>query len=328
MFYIFTTAAILIGVLLDLIFGDPLWLPHPVRWMGSLIAELEAFFMRRIADNPREKRRAGMQLWLIMVLSTLVVSGTLMFISWKISRHVYLVIASVICYYCMAAKSLRKESMGVKERLDDDDIYTARNRLSRIVGRDTDKLDEEHVIRAAVETVAENTNDGCVAPLFYMMIFGPVGALVYKAINTMDSMLGYKNDRYKDFGYFAARADDFAGFIPARISAVLMIISAYILRLDGASAVRIFRRDRLKSESPNSGQTESVAAGALGIELLGDAYYGGELHKRPVIGDFQNYPESDDIEKTGDMMYLTVIFTVVLVMVWRVLIAWLMGLIG
>ncbi len=328
MFYIFTTAAILIGVLLDLIFGDPVFLPHPVKWMGALINELEAFFMRRIANNPREKRRAGFSLWLIMVLSTIVVSGTVLFISWKISQHVYLVISSIICYYCMATKSLRTESMGVKERLDDDDVYTARNRLSRIVGRDTDRLDEEHVIRAAVETVAENTNDGCVAPLFYMMIFGPIGGLVYKAINTMDSMLGYKNEKYIDFGYFAARADDFAGFIPARLSAVLMILSAYALRLDGAAAVRIFKRDRFKSESPNSGQTESVAAGALGIVLLGDAYYGGVLKQRPEIGDFQNYPESDDIEKAGDMMYLTVIFTVVLVMIWRILIGWLMGLIG
>ena len=322
MFYIFTTAAIVIGVLLDFIIGDPEGWWHPVRFMGAIIKEIEAKLRSRIANNPHEKRRAGLLLWV-----SVIIPGAILFASWQISQHLYLVVASVMCYQIMATKCLRDESMKVKEVLDEGDIYTARIRLSRIVGRDTEKLDEEHVIRGAVETVAENTCDGAVAPLFYMALMGPVGGFFYKAINTMDSMIGYRNDIYEDFGRFAARADDVANFIPARLAARLMMLAARILKMDYARAAMVYERDRSSSDSPNSGHCESVVAGALRIQLLGDAYYGGKLFKKPALGDRLRDPEPEDIEKTGDLLYLTVILAVVVTLVWRMVCALLMGLI-
>ena len=326
MIFVFNTAAVLIGVLLDLILGDPESWPHPVRFMGGLVKELEEAFRSRIADNSREKRRAGFFIWLIVASASVLVPAVILFIAWKISPHLYVVIASVMCYQLMAVKNLKDESLMVKKMLDQDDIYLARIRLSRIVGRDTEGLDEEHVIRAAVETVAENTCDGCIAPLFYMALFGPVGGFFYKAVNTMDSMLGYKNEKYIDLGAFAARADDVMSFIPARISALLLMLSAMMPSLSFSRAVKIYIRDRKKSSSPNSGQCESVVAGALGIELLGDAVYFGEKVEKPVIGDRTREAVSGDIEKADDMLYLAVILAVVLTLAGRFLWAMTMGL--
>lgn len=321
MFYLFSMASIIIGLLLDLIIGDPEGWPHVVRLIGSFIEYLDEKIRVVIGTTPRERKLGGVLCWVLVMFVTIGISGGILFVCWKISPHLYLIIASIVCFEVLSVKALKQGSLAVMEKIDAGNLPAARNFLSMIVGRDTYELDEKHVIMAAVETVAENTCDGCVAPLFYLMLFGPVGGLAYKAVNTMDSMLGYKDEKYIDFGFFAAKADDVANFIPARLSAVLMIVSAFFLKLDWQGAVEIFKRDRFKSESVNAGQTESVCAGALGIQLLGDATYKGVLHKRPLIGYGIRECNSDDIDKTNDMMYLTVILTVILVIIWRVVCA-------
>ncbi len=321
MFYLFSFAAIIIGLLLDLIIGDPEGWPHVVRLIGSFVDFLEEKIRTNLGSTPRERKLGGALLWAIVMFCTTFISAGLLVICWKISPHLYLVVASVICFEVLSVKALKKGSIAVMEKIDAGNLPAARNLLSMIVGRDTYELDEKHVIMAAVETVAENTCDGCIAPLFYLMIFGPVGGLAYKAVNTMDSMLGYKNERYIDFGFFAAKADDFFNFIPARISAILMIISSFILKMDHAGAVEIFKRDRFKSESINAGQTESVCAGALGIQLLGDATYKGVIHERPLVGYGIRECNSDDIDKANDLMYLSVILMVIPVIIWRIICA-------
>ncbi len=221
--------------------------------------------------------------------------------------------ASLMCWQMYAAKGLRQESMKVYEALAADDREGARRAVSMIVGRDTSALDEEGIIKAAVETVAENTSDGVIAPMFFMTLAGPAGAYFYKSVNTMDSMIGYRNQKYEYFGKCAARLDDLLNFIPARISAILMIFAAAVCalffkgesgRIDPARAMRIFLRDRHLHASPNSAQTESVCAGALGVKLAGPAVYFGRLHEKPFIGDAIRRIEKEDIRRANKMMYI------------------------
>ena len=302
--------SILIGAGLDLLIGDPQWMPHPVRWMGSLIAALEKL-LRLDGDSPVVERIKG------GVLAVFVLSIVTQ-ISWGLLARVYAVhmlagiaLESILCCYALAARSLKDASMDVYRPLVADrpapasgqNIEKARHAVSMIVGRDTTVLDQKGIIRAAVETVAENTADGVIAPLFYMMLGGAAGAMAYKAVNTMDSMIGYKNEKYQYFGTVAARLDDAAGFIPARLSGLLLVAAAGLTGMDAAGAWRIFKRDRYAHKSPNSAQSESACAGALGVQLAGDAMYFGQIVKKPFIGDPTREIEAEDIPRANRLMF-------------------------
>ena len=262
---------ILLGFILDTIIGDPYKLPHPIRWIGSFISILEKL-CRKIARN----NTMLMILGAILAIVVISVSGGITLLVLKLSsfnKYAYTTVSAIICYYMLAGKSLKTESMKVYKAFENNDTEGARKAVSMIVGRDTQSLTKEGIIKAAVETVAENSSDGVIAPLIYMLIFGPVGGVVYKAVNTMDSMIGYVEEKYFYIGKFAAKLDDVLNYIPARVSGILVIISAFVLRYDYKNAFRIFKRDRRKHASPNSAQTESAMAGALGVQLAGDATY-------------------------------------------------------
>lgn len=307
----YTTIAIAAGLVLDFLLGDPQGWPHPVIAIGKLISLLERFFRAVFPKTKKGEFFAGMLLWLTVCGVVCGFSLLLLAAAFWISPWVYTVLAAVMCGQLMATKCLREESQKVCKALKQKDLVQARRDVSMIVGRDTEQLDEEQVARAAVETVAENTSDGSIAPLFYLILFGPVGGFFYKAVNTMDSMLGYRNEKYLYFGKWAARADDVFNYLPSRLSAWMMIAAAGILGYDKKNAIRIHRRDAAKSESPNSAQTESVCAGALGIRLLGDASYFGVMHKKPTIGDPVRKIEAEDISRAGRLLYGTVILTAV-----------------
>lgn len=312
---------ILLGFILDTIIGDPYKLPHPIRWIGSFISILEKL-CRKIAKS----NTMLMILGAILVFIVVFVSGGITLLVLKLAsfnKYAYLIVSSVICYYMLAGKSLKTESMKVYKAFENKDTEGARKAVSMIVGRDTQSLTKEGIIKAAVETVAENSSDGVVAPLIYMLIFGPVGVVVYKAINTMDSMIGYVEEKYFYIGKFAAKLDDVLNYIPARISGILVIISAFILRYDYKNAFRIFKRDRRKHASPNSAQTESAMAGALGVQLAGDATYFGVVHKKPYIGDKKREIENEDIKRANDIMYTMTIICLVVGLVIRSVVMWL-----
>lgn len=312
---------ILLGFILDTIIGDPYKLPHPIRWIGSFISILEKL-CRKIAKS----NTMLMILGAILVFIVVFVSGGITLLVLKLAsfnKYAYLIVSSVICYYMLAGKSLKTESMKVYKAFENNDTEGARKAVSMIVGRDTQSLTKEGIIKAAVETVAENSSDGVVAPLIYMLIFGPVGGVVYKAVNTMDSMIGYVDEKYFYIGKFAAKLDDVLNYIPARISGILVIISAFILRYDYKNAFRIFKRDRRKHASPNSAQTESAMAGALGVQLAGDATYFGVVHKKPYIGDKKREIENEDIKRANDIMYTMTIICLVVGLVIRSVVMWL-----
>lgn len=303
-----TSLSLFLGVLLDFILGDPKWLWHPVVGIGKLISFIEKKYRdKHPEDTPEGKRKAGTFMWILVVLITGIVSGVILYVGYKLGKTAYVVICTIMCYQIMATKSLKDESMKVYKSLEKGDLEEARMNVSMIVGRDTSVLDETGVAKAAIETIAENASDGCVAPLFYMMIGGPVLGFIYKAVNTMDSMVGYKNEKYIDYGRTAAKMDDIFNYIPARLAAINMIIASMLIWLDGTEAIIIFKRDRKKSTSPNSGQTESVCAGALNIELLGDAVYFGETVHKETVGDPNKPVENKDIKRANKLLYATVI---------------------
>ncbi len=309
---------IVAAFLLDMICGDPHWLWHPVQGIGLIIKYVEAFLRsvfrinaEREADKIR-KRVAGVIMVILVIAISLVPVCLILYLAGRINRYVRLGVEIIICYQMLAARSLCVESMKVYYALRDGTIEDARTAVSMIVGRDTASLNEECVTKAAVETVAENTSDGVIAPLFYMALFGVYGAFIYKAINTMDSMTGYKNDHYIYFGTCAAKLDDIANFIPARLGALLMVAASYLTGLDGKGAWRIFKRDRYNHASPNSAQSEAVCAGALSVELAGDAYYFGKLYKKKTIGDHIRDICPEDIRRANKLMYVTSILMVVL----------------
>ncbi len=301
---------------LDLLFGDPLWLPHPVCLIGNMISSMEKL-LRKICRN---EFAGGMVLSLVVVSASWTVPFAIVFMAGKLGGTLALIIEIYMCYQILAAKSLYQESMKVYRPLVEGNIPEARRFLSRIVGRDTENLDAEGIIKATVETVAENTTDGVMAPLLFMALGGAPLGFLYKAINTMDSMIGYTDEKYLLFGKFAARLDDAANFIPARISAALMILSAFVLGMDAKNAARIYARDRKNHKSPNSAQTESVCAGALGIQLAGDATYGGVLTKKPTIGDGINAIGPADIIRANRLMIATAVAGLLLVCAVRVLV--------
>lgn len=303
------------GFLLDLLFGDPYWLYHPVRGIGQVITWTEKVLQKlfqyrseREADR-RKKRAAGAILVLVVLAVSVGVPAAVLVAAGWIHPWFKTGLACFWCYQLLAMKSLKTESMKVFWALKSGDMEQARTAVSMIVGRDTKSLDEAGITRAAVETVAENTSDGVIAPLCYMLLFGVLGGFFYKAVNTMDSMVGYKNDKYCYFGTAAAKLDDICNFIPARIAAACMIAAAFLLGYDGKNAVRIYRRDRYQHASPNSAQTEAVCAGALSVQLAGDAYYFGKLYHKPTIGDAIRRIEAEDIKRANRLLYGTSVIT-------------------
>lgn len=293
---------LLIGYLMDIVLGDPYWLPHPVCGMGWFINQNEKIIRTIFPKTPKGEKVGGLILVITVLLTTLGVAMGILYIALRIDAALAFVIQCIMCWQCIAQKSLKTESMKVYSRLQREDLEGARMAVSRIVGRDTQNLSLEGVAKATVETVAENTSDGVIAPLIYMAIGGGVMGYAYKAINTMDSMIAYKNDRYIHFGYFAAKLDDVANFAPARISGVLMVISAFLMGMNGKNAWRVFKRDRLNHASPNSAQTEAACAGALEIQLAGDAWYFGKLYKKKIIGDSYKKVEAEDVLRANRLM--------------------------
>ncbi len=291
---------VLAGFILDCIIGDPYWLPHPVRLIGKQISWLEKLIRKKMKNN---LIAGGIILNLTTVLLSGGISFAVLYICYRFNIWLGAAVESVMCFQLIAAKCLKTESMKVYTAIEQNDIEEARKAVSMIVGRDTAVLDDKGIIRAAVETVAENASDGVTAPLFYIMLGGAPLGFVYKAANTLDSMVGYWNEKYRQIGWFSAKLDDILNYIPSRFTALLMIAAAPVLGLNGKNAFKIWRRDRLKHASPNSAQTESACAGALMIRLAGDAYYFGELHKKPYIGDNCREVECRDIIRANRLMY-------------------------
>lgn len=303
--------AFFLGFLFDMAFGDPHCLPHPIRLIGKLIAAIEKVLHRQSVAQKTSQNRIellqGAGLVMTVLVSVMTAVCCCLFFAYWLHPYVGVAVECLMTYQMLAAKCLKVESMKVYECLKNGNLQQARIAVSMIVGRDTQQLDEEGVAKAAVETIAENTSDGVIAPMLYLAVGGPVFGFFYKTINTMDSMIGYKNDKYLYFGRAAAKLDDAVNFLPARISACLMIAAAYLLggHFSGGGACAIYQRDRRKHASPNSAQTEAVCAGALGIKLAGDASYFGKLVKKPSIGEALRKVEYEDIRRANHLMYVT-----------------------
>lgn len=293
--------ALFLGVLLDLLFGDPKRF-HIIILIGRLITALEARLRNCFAGK---LRLAGLWLLFLTLLITLLPAAALLFAAWRISTFLFLALEALLYWQLLAGRELCRQSMAVSRCLKKNDLPAARQAVSMIVGRDTETLDRQGVIRAAAESVAENCSDGVIAPLFYSMLLGPLGALAYKVINTLDSMVGYKNSMYIDLGRASAKTDDAVNFIPARLSALLMLLAALLAGFDAKAALHIFLRDRKNHESPNSGQTEAVTAGALHIRLGGPTVYKGVLTSRKYIGDDLRPASVSDIARANVLMLLS-----------------------
>ena len=305
------TISLGLGILLDQFIGDPKDLPHPVRAMGKLILSLEKRLLEE--DRPGKAKGRGVLLWILVVCTVTVCTLVPLGGAYLLHPFAGMLLETILTAYILAARSLCRESMAVYRKLKEGDTEGAKAALSMIVGRDTDDLTEEEIAAAAVETVAENTSDGVIAPLLFTALGGPVLGLFYKAVNTMDSMLGYRSERYERFGWFAARSDDVMNFLPSRISALLMILAAAFLGLfskdvHGKDALRIWKRDRRNHTSPNSAQTESVCAGALGLKLGGTHRYGGREVLKPTIGDGIRTAGACDIKRANMLMFATEAF--------------------
>lgn len=304
--------AVLGGFVLDSIFADPAWLPHPVVFMGKCISGLEKFLRARLPKTQQGELLGGAVLAFCLPVGTFLLTSLVCMGAAKLSPWLGLLVQMFWCGQALAAKGLAQESRNVYAQLQKNDLPAARKAVSRIVGRDTQNLTAEGVTKAAVETVAENASDGVIAPLLYMLIGGAPLALTYKAINTMDSMVGYKNETYLYFGRAAAKLDDAANYIPSRIAALLWAAAAAVTGNDAKGAWRIWRRDRRNHASPNSAQTESACAGALGVQLAGPAYYFGEYYPKPTIGDALRPIEPEDILRADRMMYAASLLALVL----------------
>ena len=309
-----------LGFLIDLLVGDPHEIPHPVVWIGKLISCLESFLRRVFPKTPRGEKTAGVVMWFLVVLVSGGIPWAVLYICEKVSPWLRGFIETIMCWQILAVRSLRDESMKVYMDLEQGNLEQARQDVSMIVGRDTDQLDEKAVTRAAVETIAENSSDGIAAPLLYMALGGVPLGFFYKAANTMDSMVGYIDPPYTDFGWFPARMDDILNFIPARLTAFLMLFVGFCQKLDFRNGWKIFKRDRYKHASPNSAQTEAACAGLLDVQLAGDARYHGVLHQKPYIGDPIREIETKDIPRTCKLMYGTAFLMLLLSMGIRILI--------
>ncbi len=292
------------GFVLDFFLGDPQGWPHPVRVIGWLVSTLEGRLRAMFPKTRLGELAAGRELVVFVLMAVAGVSYGAMQVAGRIHPALLFVLSSIMCWWALAARCLKTESMKVCDALEAGDVESARRAVSMIVGRDTERLDADGIARAAVETVAENTSDGVVAPLFYLILFGPVMGLLYKAVNTMDSMVGYRNERYLYFGRAAAKVDDLANWVPSRLAALLMIACAWALPgYDGYGAWRVWRRDGRRHASPNSAQGEAACAGALGVMLAGDAWYFKELCHKPTIGDEVRPIAAEDIRRANRLMY-------------------------
>ena len=314
--------ALAAGFLIDLIVGDPRWLYHPVCLIGNLIALLEKQIRKIFPKTDRGELACGcLEVLLVCLLSGGIPLGILV-VLYRIAPWLGLVLETFWCYQLLATKSLKTESMKVYDRLKNGTLDEARYAVSMIVGRDTQSLTEEGVTKAAVETVAENTSDGIIAPMLYMAIGGVPLMFLYKGINTMDSMLGYKNEKYLYFGRCAAKLDDVVNYIPSRISGWLMVAASFLTGMDGRNAAKIYLRDRHNHASPNSAQTEAVMAGALDVQLAGNAWYFGKLYEKPTIGDPIRPVEVEDIRRANHLLYAAAVLGVLVFLAVRGLFAY------
>ena len=307
--------AMLLGFLLDCLLGDPRTIPHPVVCMGKLISWLEKAFRALFPKTRLGENLAGGCIWLVTVAVSFLIPWGLLKLAGMVSPWLRLLLQAIFCWQVLAAKSLRQESMKVYEALKTGTIEDARHAVSMIVGRDTQALDADAVTRAAVETVAENCSDGVIAPMLYFALGGGPLAFAYKAVNTMDSMLGYVEPPYQNVGLVPARMDDVCNYLPARISGIMMLLAGGLLGLNFRNGWKIFLRDRYNHASPNSAQTESVCAGLLGLRLAGDACYHGVLHKKKYIGDALRPITPEDIPLSDRLMYATAVLTLVICLI-------------
>lgn len=296
---------VILGFALDLMIGDPFGSWHPICAIGNTILFLKKRIRTLFPSNRVGELAGGIVLCFIVVFLSTIVPFLLLYVSYRLHYYLGFVIETILCYQILATKSLRIESMKVYDAFSDSDLEKARHAVSMIVGRDTTALTKEGIIKATVETVAENTTDGVIAPLFFMMIGGPALGFFYKAVNTLDSMVGYKTEENLYFGRMSAKLDDVLNYIPARISALLMLVASFLCGYDAKHAWYIFKRDRYNHASPNSAQTESVCAGALHIQLAGNAYYFGKLYEKKTIGDAKREIEPLDIKRINNLMYIT-----------------------
>lgn len=305
-------AACITGFLLDFIFGDPVWLYHPVRVIGNFISFGEKTLRKIFRKTPGGELAAGAVLWFLTAGLSFLIPFAVLAGAQMIHPVLRFLIESFWCYQILAARCLVNESGKVYDRLKENDLPGARKAVSMIVGRDTENLTVEGVTKAAVETVAENTSDGVTAPLLFLILGGAPLGFLYKAVNTMDSMLGYKNEKYLYFGRFPARMDDVFNYIPSRTTALLMTAAAFLTGMDGKNAWKIYLRDRRKHASPNAAQTEAVCAGALRVRLAGDAVYFGKLYKKEYLGDSLRPIEAEDIRRAGRLMYVTAVLMLII----------------
>lgn len=316
--------AMLLGFGLDLVLGDPHGIIHPVQIIGWFVDKLKKALQKMIygcswqeakeRNLPRKEKAeliAGYVLTMVIVLGTFLVVTGLLYVVGLVHPGLRFGLETLFIYQIVATKSLKTESMKVYYRLKEGDLQGARKEISYLVGRDTQSLDESEVAKADVETIAENTADGVIAPLFFIALGGAPLGFAYKAVNTLDSMVAYRNEELLHIGHASAKLDDLCNFIPARLAAVMMMLAAAILRMDVAGAVKIFRRDRFAHLSPNSAQTEAVAAGALHIQLGGTHSYFGKLVEKPTIGDDIRPVDYEDIRRTNQLLYVSAWLTVI-----------------
>ena len=302
---------IILGFLLDLIVGDPQNPIHPIRIIGSLCKTVEKFF-RSILK--RYLKVAGLLTWILVVFIVFIFNYLLLKVTYRINPSV-MILGSVMIYFCISTKALKIEGLKVVKYVIKDDIEGARKQLSYIVGRDTKNLDKESILKAVVETVAENMSDGVIAPLFYAGIGGAPLAFLYKAVNTMDSMFGYKNDKYIEFGYFPAKLDDVFNYIPARLSGYFIVVVSFILGLDYKNSFKIYKRDKNNHSSPNSAHPEAAVAGALNVQLGGPNYYFGKLVEKQTIGDDREKIDINKVNNTNNILYCSAVLGCIMALI-------------
>ncbi|MBN1056254.1 cobalamin biosynthesis protein [Clostridium botulinum] len=298
-----------IGFFLDLIIGDPENPIHPVRIIGNFASKLEKLTRKLFKKC---LKIGGLLTWLIVISITFLINFFILKIVSDFNKYLGIFLGGVVIYFCISAKGLVTEGYKVISLVRKDDIKVARKQLSFIVGRDTENLDKQDIIRAVIETIAENMSDGIIAPIFYAGLGGAPLAMAYKAVNTLDSMFGYKNDKYMEFGYFSAKLDDVFNYIPARITGFLIVLSAMILGYDYKRSFKIYKRDRYNHSSPNSAHPEAAMAGILGVQLGGENYYFGKLVKKQTIGESIKEIEVLDVDKTSKVLYCSAILSYIL----------------
>ena len=305
--------ACMFGFVLDLIIGDPYWRFHPIRIIGNLITTMEKFFRNIFHNSDRGKLMAGLCMTIVVSMLSMTVPYILLVAAKSVNFLLAFFLESIMFAFIFSTKSLKVETMKIYQLLKDSNLKESRQAVSMIVGRDTEKLDKKDIVKAVVETISENTTDGVIAPLFFGVIGGAPLAFLYKAVNTMDSMVGYKNKKYILFGRYSAKLDDVLNYLPARIAARMMILSTYVLKgFDSKQATIIYKRDKYKHASPNSAHTEAVCAGALRIQLAGDAYYFGVKHKKEYIGDSLESITPEHIIMANKLMYVTSVISLIL----------------